>query len=201
VTPTEDLVRKALQILRHAAFLLLVAACAVLVALNVEAWRGGLVEDETPAPPRAAARAAGTTDAGSSQEQERQPAATETTTATQPPASASAGETEDALRAAAVAGESSETAAGDVQVTVRATDGPCWLQARAGSANGKVIYEGTLAPGRELTLSRDRVWLRLGAPANVKLTLNGRAVREVSATATDLIATPGGVRAAPSGGA
>jgi hypothetical protein len=45
--------------------------------------------------------------------------------------------------------------------------GPCWLLVRRQSETGPVLYEGTLQPGESLSF-RPRVWLRLGAPANVE---------------------------------
>jgi Helix-turn-helix domain len=52
-------------------------------------------------------------------------------------------------------------------VVVRATSGPCWVQARRGGASGPVLAERTLEPGEVLRLTAPHVWLRLGAPWNV----------------------------------
>jgi transcriptional regulator with XRE-family HTH domain len=57
--------------------------------------------------------------------------------------------------------------------------GPCWLSVHGESRAGPLLYEGTLAAGAALryTLapSRPRLWVRVGAPWNLRLTLNGEA--------------------------
>ncbi len=57
--------------------------------------------------------------------------------------------------------------------------GPCWLSVRADSAVGPVLYEATLEAGGilryTLAPSRPRLWLRIGAPWNLELSLNGHA--------------------------
>jgi cytoskeleton protein RodZ len=74
--------------------------------------------------------------------------------------------------------------------------GPCWLSIRAGSAAGPVLYEATLEPGGRLryTLApgRPRLWLRIGAPWNLDLLLDGNAV-------TNLPKGPGNVLVSRSG--
>ncbi len=74
--------------------------------------------------------------------------------------------------------------------------GPCWLSIRAGSAAGPVLYEATLAGGQVLryTLApaRPQLWLRIGAPWNLELSLNGKP-------ATALPRRPGNVLVRRSG--
>jgi hypothetical protein len=74
--------------------------------------------------------------------------------------------------------------------------GPCWLSIRAGSAVGPLLYEATLEAGGILryTLAprRRRLWLRIGAPWNLELSLNGKP-------ATALPSTPGNVLVSRSG--
>jgi transcriptional regulator with XRE-family HTH domain len=57
--------------------------------------------------------------------------------------------------------------------------GPCWLSIRRDSAAGPALYEATLEAGQVLryTLARARpqLWLRIGAPWNLELSLNGRS--------------------------
>lgn len=55
-----------------------------------------------------------------------------------------------------------------------ATRGDCWVEARAGSATGEALYAGTLTTGRSLRFQRPRLWLRLGAASNVDIVVNGR---------------------------
>jgi cytoskeleton protein RodZ len=60
-------------------------------------------------------------------------------------------------------------------VVVRAR-GPCWLSVRVGSKAGAVLYEGTLESGDVLRYtiasSRPRLWVRVGAPWDLRLMLN-----------------------------
>lgn len=51
-------------------------------------------------------------------------------------------------------------------LVIRATTGECWLLVRRGNANGPLIYEGLLEPGKSLSFG-PRVWVRLGALSNV----------------------------------
>lgn len=63
---------------------------------------------------------------------------------------------------------------------VRATRGRCWLIVRAGgTANGAVIYEGTLDPGETKTFSKPNLWIRFGAPSAVDVTRGGKSVSGV----------------------
>jgi hypothetical protein len=59
-------------------------------------------------------------------------------------------------------------------VLVRAVGGDCWVEAREGSATGRVLYVGLLAQGSEQQLPVRRVWLRLGAGENVVVMAGGR---------------------------
>jgi cytoskeleton protein RodZ len=61
-----------------------------------------------------------------------------------------------------------------LRLTVTAATGACWLEARRGSATGRLLVEKTLAQGDAVRLHGQRIWLRLGDPANVQLRLNGR---------------------------
>jgi cytoskeleton protein RodZ len=59
-------------------------------------------------------------------------------------------------------------------VAVRAARGDCWLSVRVGSRDGPVLYEGLLARGRTLRFHRQGLWLRVGAPWNLDVLLDGR---------------------------
>lgn len=52
-------------------------------------------------------------------------------------------------------------------LVVRASGGPCWVEARSGGPAGALLALRTLEPGQTLTLRAQHVWLRLGAPWNV----------------------------------
>jgi hypothetical protein len=77
-----------------------------------------------------------------------------------------------------------------------AARGSCWVSVHAGSADGEVLYEGIVADGRTVRVQGARLWVRLGAAANLDLTLNGKKVPALAAGTVDVIATPTGVRAA-----
>ena len=64
------------------------------------------------------------------------------------------------------------------KVTVTATRGSCWLEARAGSATGRTLEAArTLLEGESVTVRAPAVWLSLGATGNVDVTVNGRPRR------------------------
>lgn len=55
-----------------------------------------------------------------------------------------------------------------------ATRGDCWVEVRSGSPTGETLHSGTLPAGRTLRFNRPRLWLRLGAASNVDIMVNGR---------------------------
>ena len=83
-----------------------------------------------------------------------------------------------------VVGAATQTAAGyQYQVAGKAVSavlsvsGSCWLEVRDGSANGPAVFEATLTPGSTKTFSASGgLWLRLGAPRSVQLSLQGHNV-------------------------
>jgi len=62
-------------------------------------------------------------------------------------------------------------------LVVRATRGDCWVEVRRGSANGTMLYEGTLRRGGALKFGPVPLWLRLGAPGMVDVTRGGKPVQ------------------------
>ena len=58
-------------------------------------------------------------------------------------------------------------------VVVTASRGDCWISARLGSESGRVLEERLLAQGESVTLRGARVWMSIGAAANVDVTVNG----------------------------
>ena len=63
------------------------------------------------------------------------------------------------------------------KLVLSARTGDCWVQVRAGSARGRLIYEGTLQQGQTQRFAGwKRLWLELGAPSMLSARLNGRAV-------------------------
>jgi Domain of unknown function (DUF4115) len=65
---------------------------------------------------------------------------------------------------------------GPVQLAL-ATSSRCWVELRAVSAIGPVVFEGILSPGASQTFENAvGLWLRLGYPAGVVLAVDGRPV-------------------------
>jgi Domain of unknown function (DUF4115) len=85
-----------------------------------------------------------------------------------------------------------------VRLVLTAARGNSWVEARADSASGPLVFAGTLAHGRTLRLSGRRLWIRLGAATNVVYTLNGRpADTDLDLQGTvDVIVTPEGIQPA-----
>jgi hypothetical protein len=83
-----------------------------------------------------------------------------------------------------------------VRLTVSAVLRDSWIEARAGSSSGPVLFDGTVARGRPLRLSGRRLWLRLGAASNLAFVLNGRQVGQELFGTVDVVATPRGIRPA-----
>ena len=58
-----------------------------------------------------------------------------------------------------------------------AASGACWVELRSGSAAGPVLYEGTLPAGAaQVFHAVGSVWLRIGDPVRLKLTIDGAPV-------------------------
>jgi cytoskeleton protein RodZ len=61
-----------------------------------------------------------------------------------------------------------------VSVEIRATHGyGSYLVARVGSVGGQQLYAGTLEPTKKQNFKSSSVWLRIDAPANVVVRVNG----------------------------
>jgi helix-turn-helix protein/uncharacterized protein DUF4115 len=63
-----------------------------------------------------------------------------------------------------------------VQLNVRAVAGASWMEVRAGSVSGRLLYSGTLEPGQRKTFTGRNIQLALAKPDNVSVRLNGRKV-------------------------
>ena len=81
------------------------------------------------------------------------------------------------------------------KLALTAARGDCWVQVRAGSASGELLYEGTLQQGQtQRFLKWKRLWMQLGAPSNVDARLNGRRVKDFPAQQSVVVVTARGVR-------
>ncbi|MGH3137842.1 MAG: helix-turn-helix domain-containing protein [Gaiellaceae bacterium] len=62
------------------------------------------------------------------------------------------------------------------RLTVRAVRGGSWMEVRAGSSAGKLLYSGTLERGQHKVFEGGRLQLALAEPQNVAVRLNGNRV-------------------------
>jgi hypothetical protein len=87
------------------------------------------------------------------------------------------------------------------RLVLTAVRGECWVQVRANGVNGRLLYEGTLEVGQTQRFMRyQRLWLELGAPANVDAKLNGRRVANFPTQPAVVVATAKGVRTVSTAG-
>jgi len=69
------------------------------------------------------------------------------------------------------------------------------MQVRAGGVNGRLVWEGTLERGQtQRFVKYRRLWLELGAPANVNAKLNGRRLADFPTRPAIVVVTANGVR-------
>ena len=82
------------------------------------------------------------------------------------------------------------------RLVLTAARGDCWLLVRAGSQAGRTLYENLLRRGQRLSFRRPGLWIRLGAPGNVDIRLNGRPVGRLPGNAPrNVVVTARDVRA------
>jgi cytoskeletal protein RodZ len=97
-------------------------------------------------------------------------------------------------------GEASTTttaAPGILVVEVTAARGRCWLLFKEQSAEGKVVYSGTLEEGDTMKVeSSDSYWANIGSPTSLDLTLNG-AVTEVPEPYGNFLVSASGLERLP----
>jgi hypothetical protein len=98
----------------------------------------------------------------------------------------------DALNAAGRS-RGAPAAAQVVALRLAATGDGSWIVARRGSADGALLWRGTLEAGESVRLHGKAIWLRVGAPGNLAARLDGDSVR-LSAAARTLRVTGAGVR-------
>jgi len=74
-------------------------------------------------------------------------------------------------------------ARGKVHLVVRASRGNSWMEVRAGSSAGKLLYSGTLEQGQHKSFDGRALQLALRAPGNVTVGVNGNRVELPAGTA------------------
>jgi cytoskeletal protein RodZ len=84
------------------------------------------------------------------------------------------------------------------KLALTAVDGDSWLSVRAGGARGEQLYIGTLEQGQEQTFAKKRLWLQVGQPGVLKVTLNGFRVADFPAeSGAVVVVTADGIRRVP----
>jgi cytoskeleton protein RodZ len=73
--------------------------------------------------------------------------------------------------------------AGPVTLVVRAVSGDSWMEVRAGSVSGRLLYSGTLERGQRKSFQGRRLQLALAEPDNVGVRVNGNRVGLPAGTA------------------
>jgi hypothetical protein len=65
---------------------------------------------------------------------------------------------------------------GRAHLVVRASEGSSWMEVRATSSSGKLLYSGTLEQGQRKTFDEKSLQVALAKPQNVVVRLNGNTV-------------------------
>jgi helix-turn-helix protein/uncharacterized protein DUF4115 len=65
---------------------------------------------------------------------------------------------------------------GTARLVVRASDGSSWMEVRARTSSGKLLYSGTLEDGQRKSFEGKSLQLALAKPQNVVVRLNGNRV-------------------------
>ena len=69
-----------------------------------------------------------------------------------------------------------------------------WLDVRAGSKTGDVLFYGVLLEGRELRFTEEKIWVRAGAPSHLTVKLNGKILNDFPRVTSTVLVTPKGFR-------
>ena len=77
-----------------------------------------------------------------------------------------------------------------VRVMIAATRGDSWVEARADSATGRILYKGLLVHGQAQRVSGTRVWLHLAAASNLTVLVNGKSPRKPLVGTVNVILGP-----------
>ena len=75
-----------------------------------------------------------------------------------------------------------------------AARGDCWLTVRSRSADGKLLYVGTLERGDTRSFTGPAFWVELGAPTYLDVRLNGKIVTNLPNATATVVFTPAGAR-------
>ena len=142
------------------AFFVLVVLDVLALSILVLIVGGKLVHDPKGAPAKSSEPAVTT--------------AAQTTARTTTALDAASPRATTSVKGAAATKSPAASATAPVRLVVRATRGDCWVSATVGDRNGKVLYAGVLAQGDQVKVSSQRIWLELGAGANVDVLVDGK---------------------------
>ena len=67
-------------------------------------------------------------------------------------------------------------------VKLEAKGGDCWMEVRRTNSTGVVLFSGTLKDGTKKKFKGTDIWMSFGAPANVRLNVEGKDVKLKSDT-------------------
>jgi Helix-turn-helix domain len=71
--------------------------------------------------------------------------------------------------------------------------GPCWLQVRAGSATGQLLFVGMLDSGQVRRFRHRRLWIRVGAPWDLIVRAGRRRLALPLTTTGNMLVTGAGI--------
>lgn len=77
---------------------------------------------------------------------------------------------------------------------IRAVSGSSWLEVRAGSGSGKVLFSGILGRGARKVFSGRRLAVTVGLPSAVALRVGGRHIQPIGSATRRYLVTPAGIR-------
>jgi cytoskeletal protein RodZ len=81
--------------------------------------------------------------------------------------------------------------------TISTARGSCWLAVRTGGPAGPILFEGVLEQGKKLHYPlKHPLWVRMGRPGNVDITLGGRRVNGLPAEPGNVLLTRRGSKTA-----
>jgi len=85
-----------------------------------------------------------------------------------------------------------------IHVRLTAARSDSWVQIRAGSSSGRVLFDGVVPEGQSIrAVGRGRLWARFGSLGNFDVTINGRAVHPAFNGTVDTVITAAAIRPAP----
>lgn len=80
------------------------------------------------------------------------------------------------------------------RVLLTAVRNDSWVEIRAGSSTGRVLFDGVVSEGRSIRVAGRRLWARFGSLGNFDLTINGRPVHPALNGTVDTVITAAAIR-------